>query len=326
MSFPEQDLIPRARVIAQFPDRWLVQPAGDPTPRLVPARGRLRDADAGPPVTGDWVVLDGGGAIARVLDRGGTITRRAAGETTAPQVLAANVDLALITEPLPEPNARRAERLAALAAAGGVPAAVVLTKADRSDDGGDLQAAALARRLGVLDGIAVSTVDGSGLGVLRALLAPGTTAVLLGPSGAGKSTLVNALLGTDRQATGAVRSEDDRGRHTTVTRELVEIPGGAWLIDTPGIREIGVWDDVSGGFADIEELAAACRFADCAHDGEPGCAVAAAVDPDRLADWHKLQREQAWVADRRAAERARSRAGRAYKRLQAEARRGKGDA
>lgn len=326
MSFPEQDLIPRARVIAQFPDRWLVQPAGDPTPRLVPARGRLRATDTGPPVTGDRVVLDEGGAIAEVLPRRGTITRRAAGETTAPQVLAANVDLALITEPLPEPNARRAERLVALAAAGGVPAAVVLTKADRSDDSGDMQAAALARRLGVLDGIAVSAVDGSGLGVVRALLEPGTTAVLLGPSGAGKSTLVNALLGADRQATGLVRSEDDRGRHTTVTRELVELPGGAWLIDTPGIREIGVWDDVSGGFADIEELATGCRFADCAHGGEPGCAVAAAVAPDRLADWHKLQREQAWVADRRAAERARARAGRAYKRLQAEARRGKGDA
>lgn len=329
----------RARVLAQYPDRWLVQPTGDGgvtptathvhasghTPLLVPARGRLRDDLTGPPVTGDWVDLDEAGAIAHIHDRGGTIVRRAAGPATTGQVLAANVDLALVVEPLPEPNVRRAERLVALAAAGGVAAALVLTKADRAPDGdGDAQAAALARHLGVPDGLAVSAPTGEGVAILRTLLVLGETAVLLGPSGAGKSTLANALLGADRQATSDVRAADDRGRHTTVTRELLTLPHGALLIDTPGIREIGVWDDGTAGFADIDELAAGCRFADCAHDGEPGCAVAAGVDPGRLADWHKLRREQAWVDDRRAASRERERRGRTYSRLQREARKIKG--
>lgn len=328
-ALDDPDLI-LARVLAQFPDRWLVLPAGADasahTPRLVPARGRLRDDDGGPPVTGDWVALDGGGALAHVLARRGTITRRAAGEPTRGQVLAANVDLALVVEPLPDPNPRRAERLVALAAAGEVPATLVLTKADRAPGDADAQAAALARQLGVLDGVAVSARDGEGLGILRTLLAPGETAVLLGPSGAGKSTLVNALRGDERQATGAVRATDDRGRHTTVTRELIPLPGGALLLDTPGIREVGLWDDgTAGAFAEIDELAAGCRFADCAHDGEPGCAVAAGADPERLAAWHKLQREQAWIADRRAAERRRARLVRQYSRTQEAARRAKGD-
>ena len=148
-------------------------------------------------------------------------------------MLAANVDLALVTEPLPEPKARRLERFAALAASGGVPVALVLTKADL-DDAGYATAAALARRLGVADAVAVSAVTGEGMGVLRSLLAPGTTAVLLGASGTGKSTLVNALLGEERMKTGEVRASDLRGRHTTVTRELLALPSGASLIDTPG--------------------------------------------------------------------------------------------
>ncbi|MGK2936667.1 MAG: ribosome small subunit-dependent GTPase A [Solirubrobacteraceae bacterium] len=316
-----------ARVLAQHTDRWLVQPAGDDGPPLLaPARGRLRDTGpTGRPVTGDWVALDEGGAIAHVLPRRGTLTRRAAGETTAEQVLAANVDLALVVEPLPEPNIRRAERLVALASADGVPTALVLTKADRTDDGGDETATALARQLGVPDGLAVCAVHGEGLGVLRTLLHPGETIVLLGVSGAGKSTLVNALLGAERQATGEVRAEDDRGRHTTVTRELITLPSGALLLDTPGIREVGLWDGVGDVFADIDKLAHGCRFADCAHDGEPGCAVAAGIDPDRLAAWHKLQREQQWIDDRRAAAREREQRGKSYSRLQAEARRAKGD-
>lgn len=322
-----------ARVHAQYSDRWLVQPAegaaGDgpaPTPRLAPARGRLRDAADGPPVTGDWVALDASGTIAHVLPRRGAIVRRAAGEPARGQVLAAHVDLALVVEPLPDPNARRAERFVAVAAAGDVPAAVVLTKADREPGDAAGRAAAFARELGVLDGVAVSALDGDGLGVVRSLLTPGATAVLLGPSGAGKSTLVNALLGEERQATGAVRAHDDRGRHTTVTRELVPLPGGALLLDTPGIREIGVWDDgTTGAFADIDALAADCRFADCAHDGEPGCAVAAGVTAERLAAWHKLRREQAWIDDRRAASRQREERERFYGRVQREARRVKGD-
>jgi ribosome biogenesis GTPase / thiamine phosphate phosphatase len=284
------------RVLAQHRGLWLVD-----GPRLVVARGRLDIT----PVTGDYVELDAGGAIAAVRERRGTVTRKAAGRATSSQVLAANVDLALVVEPLPAPNARRAERLAALAAAGGVPAALVLTKADLDHE---VEPARLARRLGLADAVAVSAATGEGVGVLRTLLPPASTAVLLGPSGAGKSTLVNALLGEQRQATGAIRASDGRGRHTTVTRELIALPNGAAVIDTPGLREAGMWDGAT--FTEIDELAAGCRFGDCAHESEPGCAVRAAVDPERLAAWRKLGREQAWVDDRRAASRARERLGR----------------
>ena len=206
-------------------------------PKLVPARGRLTQT----PVTGDVVLLDEAGAIAAVEPRRGTIVRRAPGRTTTGHVLAANVDLALVTEPLPDPKARRLERFAALAAVRRRPVALALTKADLVR-GGQITATRLGRRLGVADAVAVSALTGEGMGILRALLAPGTTTVLLGASGTGKSTLVNALLGEQRQKTGEVRASDGRGRHTTVTRELLTLPGGAHLIDTPGIRIAGLWD------------------------------------------------------------------------------------
>jgi ribosome biogenesis GTPase len=228
-------------------------------------------------------------------------------------VLAANVELVLVVEPLPEPNERRAERMAARAGAGGVATAVVLTKADLFADPGAADAHQLAsrfaRRLGLADAIAVSVPDDDGIGALRALIAPGTTAVLLGPSGAGKSTLVNALLGADRQATGEVRA-DGRGRHTTVVRELITLPHGGLLIDTPGMREVGLWETPS--FADVDELATQCRFGDCRHETEPGCAVRDGLDPERLEAWRKLEREQAWVDDRRAASAAREESVRAH--------------
>jgi len=132
---------------------------------------------------------------------------------------------------------------------------------------------------------------------------------LVGTVKAGKSTLVNALLGEERQATGEVRASDGRGRHTTVTRELLTLPGGAYLIDTPGIRVAGLWDGTGESFADVDELATQCRFGDCAHETEPGCAVRAQLDPERVAAWRKLQRELAWVEDRRAASRAREQRG-----------------
>jgi ribosome biogenesis GTPase len=313
----------RARVLAQYRGHWLVAPTNDLSPdsaapgdgrsgfaapaappRLVPARGRLTET----PVTGDYVEIDAGGAIACVCERAGVVVRRAPGERGKPvhaHVLAANVDLALVTEPLPDPKARRLERFAALAAAGGVPVALVLTKTDLDEDGWQT-AAALARRMGLSDAVAVSALTGEGLNVVRSWLAPGTTAVLLGASGTGKSTLVNALLGADRQKTGDVRASDLRGRHTTVTRELLPLPGGASLIDTPGIRVAGLWDGTGESFSDVDSLAAACRFADCGHDSEPGCAVRDEIDPERLAAWRKLQRELAWVQDARAATRERA--------------------
>ena len=304
------------RVLAQYTERWLVATPGEQQHvRLVPARGRLRRATEGPPVTGDWVALDADDAIVAVLERRGTIVRRAAGPASDPQLLAANVDLALITEPLPNPNPRRIERFAALAAAGGVAAALILTKADLDPDAWQA-ATPLARRVGLTDVIAVSATTGDGLGVLRSILTSGATAVLLGPSGAGKSTLANALLGADRQATGAVRAYDGRGRHTTVVRELLALPGGALLIDTPGIREVGLWDSADGAFADIEAAAVNCRFSDCAHDAEPGCAVRNAVDQERIAAWRKLAREEAWIQDRKAATRAQREFGRKLARQQ----------
>jgi ribosome biogenesis GTPase len=309
------------RVLAQHRARWLVAGLDGP-PRLVPARGRLRTADA--PTTGDWVAVDADGAIAAVLPRHGTIVRRAAGGTFASQVLAANVDLVLVVEPLPDPEVRRAERLVALALAGGVPAALALTKADLDPTAATV-ARALAGRLGVADSIAVSVHDEDSIAAVASLLEPETTTVLLGPSGAGKSTLVNALAGAERQAVGAVRERDGRGRHTTVTRELLTLPSGALLIDTPGIREAGLWDGTGSAFADVEALAAQCRFTDCGHTNEPGCVVREQGDPERVAAWQKLVREQAWIEDRKQAARDRSQLGRKHARTVRDARRAKGD-
>jgi ribosome biogenesis GTPase len=315
----EHDLTP-ARVLAQHRGLWLIAPPGEP-PRLAPARGRLRGE---PPVTGDWVGLEGSGAIACVLERRGTLVRRVAGSATESQVLAANVDVALIAEPLPDPHLGRIERLAALAAAGGVKAVLLLTKADLDPDA-DLAAARLSRRLGLAEGLALSVTAGEGLGSLLQVLPPGSTGALLGPSGAGKSTLVNALLGTERQTTGPVRESDGAGRHVTVTRELIPLPNGALLIDMPGLRKVALWTGGDEAFAEIEELAASCRFADCRHESEPGCAVREGVDPERLRAWRKLQREEAWVHDRQAAQRERERAGRGASRQMREDRAAKGD-
>ena len=313
-----------ARVLAQHRGRWLVSDGSDAPPRLVAARGRMRAASERTPSTGDWVALDADGVIAAVLERRGIVVRRAAGSPVAGQMLAANVELVLVVEPLPDPNERRAERIVALAASGGVQAALVLTKADLDPEGAR-SARALATGLGLADGIAVSVHDPDSIAPLDALLQPGTTSVLLGPSGAGKSTLVNALLGYERQAIGAVSEHNGgRGRHTTVTRDLLTLPSGALLIDTPGIREAGLWDGgVVETFADIEELAARCKFSNCSHNGEPGCVVGSEGDPERVAAWQKLEREQTWIEDRRAAALAREERGRHYARIQREARRAK---
>jgi ribosome biogenesis GTPase len=286
------------RVLAQHSGQWLVAVADEEegwTPRLLPARGRLRGTT---PVTGDWVAVDTAGAIVAVLERRCLLERRAAGDDLSAQALAANVDLVLVVEALPEPNERRAERFAALAAASDVPVALLLTKADLAADA-DATAAQLRRQLGLDEALAISVRSGDGLPALRALLAPEATTALLGTSGAGKSTLVNTLLGEERQETAPVREKDGLGRHTTVTRELIELPGGAFLLDTPGLREIGLWDGAGTSFDEIDRLAAGCRFNDCAHLEEPGCAVRGAVDPARLAAWRQLGEERAALAARR---------------------------
>ena len=328
-----------ARVVAAHTERWLVvpadlsapegpagiRPAGEP--RLVPARGRLKDdtTTSGGIVTGDWVALDDAGAIAAVLPRASALVRKAIGAATAGQVLAANVDLVLIAEALPDPGVRRIERFAALARSAGLPAVLVATKADLATDA-RATAERVAAEAGVEDVVTLSTKAQGGASELAARLQPGTTVTVLGRSGAGKSSLVNALARTANLATGEIRLLDGRGRHTTVTRELVATPDGVLLLDTPGLREVATWDGPGDAFADIEELAAHCRFADCGHESEPGCAVRDEIDPDRLAVWRRMGAEQAALDERRSASRDRdARSKRHHQRDQIESRRRDGD-
>ncbi len=231
--------------------------------------------------------------------------RRTGARPQDEQILAANVDVALLVAGLDgDFNLRRLERYLAVAYAGGAQPVIVLNKADVATDLVGLRVAAEAVAPGV-EVRTISALTGDGVTALETdHLSRGRTAVVLGSSGVGKSTLVNALLGSARQRTGAVREDDARGRHTTTRRELIRLPGGALLIDTPGIRSLGVAGAAEGldpTFAEIAEIAAACRFRDCRHDGEPGCAVHAAIadgrlDPDRLASHRKLEREAAHVA------------------------------
>lgn len=264
------------------------------------------------PVVGDWVVarLRPGEAradIHAVLPRRTRLSRRAAGPTDEEQVLAANVDTALLLTALDQNyNLRRIERYLTLAREGGVQPVVVLNKADLHPD----PAAAVAETVAVAGDapvITLSATQGSGLDQLAPWLQPAATLALLGSSGVGKSTLINRLLGTARQATAALSDAFGKGRHTTTHRELFVTPGGALVIDTPGMRELQFWDPpaaaVAETFADITALAAACRFHDCRHAGEPGCAVQAALDDGTLdaarwASFRKLQREQAYAASR----------------------------
>lgn len=265
--------------------------------------GRLDDhSEPGPAAVGDWVAIDRFAdtcVVRAILPRTSALTRRAAGGDRQSQVLAANVDLVLVVEPVDRgPNPRRIERAAALAWDAGATPVVLVAKIDLAAD--------REQPLAVADGAApfadvlpVSAEAGTGLDELRRRLGADRTAVLLGPSGAGKSTLANALLGDARLATATVRDIDHRGRHTTTRRELIALPSGGCLIDTPGVRELGLWlaaDAVDGAFPEIEALAAGCRFTDCRHSSEPGCAVIAAVergelDAARLASYLRLHRE-----------------------------------
>jgi ribosome biogenesis GTPase len=249
------------------------------------------------PVVGDWVVVDTDtGAVVGVLDRTSLLRRQDPDGSEQP--LVANLDVLLIACGLDRPvKPGRIQRSTALAWDAGAQPVVVLTKADLADDA-DAAAAEVAAGNPGVDVVVTSVVDGRGLPELEALAA-GRTIVLLGESGAGKSTLANALVGDDVIATGTVRAGDAKGRHTTTRRELHVLPSGGVLIDTPGIRGVGLWvdpDAVAATFDDVEALAEGCRFNDCAHTGEPGCAVAAAVEagelaPERLEAWHALRRE-----------------------------------
>jgi ribosome biogenesis GTPase len=255
---------------------------------------------------GDWVGLSDG-LIRAVLPRRSAIVRNAAGLTTTAQTLAANVDVAFAVSSLgPDLEPRRIERYLVTLWESGASPEIVLTKADRLDDPLPLVAEVEAVALGVPIHV-VSAVTGQGCDAVRARIGAGMTAVLLGSSGVGKSTLVNRWLGEEAMATKETREDDDEGRHTTTHRQLLVLPDGGLVIDTPGLRELQLWDVDSAAldatFADVEELAAECRFADCTHTHEPECAVLAAVEtgelpPERLQSWRKLQRELRAIAMR----------------------------
>lgn len=261
------------------------------------------------PTVGDWVAVaprqaEGRATIVGVLPRRSTFGRKVAGGRRDTQIVAANADIALLVTSMSRDfEPRRLERYAALAWDSGAMPAVVLTKSDEVDDPELFEAQAMQAVPGV-DVFRVSAMTGEGMDELRARIAPGMTVVLVGSSGVGKSTLANALTGTEQMLTQAARSDDDRGRHTTTHRELLRLQGGAWLIDTPGMREVGMTaidsEGLSNTFEDIESLAEQCRFSDCKHEREPGCAVREAIhtgelDSSRLRGYQKLQREIAYM-------------------------------
>jgi ribosome biogenesis GTPase / thiamine phosphate phosphatase len=287
--------------------------------------GRLYEDAANPadlPAVGDWVAVapradERAGTVQAVLPRRTKFSRKTAWQASEEQVLAANVDVVLIVSSLNEDmNLRRLERYLTLAWESGARPVLVLTKADLSDD----VAATVSEVESVAFGapvLAVSNVTQEGLDELRSYLRPGVTAALLGSSGVGKSTLVNTLAGEELLETREIR-DDGKGRHTTTRRELVQLPGGGLVIDTPGMREVQLWiadDGLEEAFEDVTELFGQCRFSDCAHQSEPGCAVKDALangtlSPERWDSYLKLQRELAHLdqrLDRRAAAEERKR-------------------
>ena len=264
------------------------------------------------PAVGDWVGLemaegDQSGVIQSLVPRKTRFLRPGRGDGLTAQVVAANVDTVLLVMGLDHDfNLRRIERYVTLAWSSGADPVIVLNKADLCDD----VPTRMADVTSVAPGVPIrvlSALSGTGLESLTPLLEPRKTIALLGSSGVGKSTIVNALLGWERQSTGAVREDDQRGRHTTTMRELVVTPSGALLLDSPGMRSVGMWeaeDGLAEAFADVEAFAANCKFTDCAHGGEPGCAVRAAIadgslPASRFESQQKLTRELAALEARR---------------------------
>jgi ribosome biogenesis GTPase / thiamine phosphate phosphatase len=297
-----------ARVISQHREFWEV--CGEFGECLAVASGKLRLAaedGADWPAVGDWVAVTGeagqGMLIREVLPRRTQIARKTAGRRVAAQVLAANVNTLFVIMGLDgDYNVRRLERYLAQCWETGARIVVVLNKVDLCDEAQTRSEEIRHAAVGI-DVACISAASGKGLGELSPYLARGQTAALLGSSGVGKSTLLNRLLDTERQKTAPVRESDSRGRHTTTMRQMFFLRSGAMVIDTPGLRELQLWDADEGlqqTFRDVEGLAQSCRFRNCTHTGEPGCSVATALnqgrlDTARLENYRKLLREQAFL-------------------------------
>jgi len=312
-SFRSQDFTP-ARITRQNRLDYLV--VGEQGELACEISGRFRhdaEGQGGFPTVGDWVAVsarpqEGKATIHALLPRSSAFLRKVAGQLTEEQVVAANIDTVFIVCGLDGNfNLRRIERYLLLAWDSGAVPVILLNKADLCPAAEERQSQVEAIALGV----AIHTVSATqrqGLDALHQHIRPGRTAAFLGSSGVGKSTIINSLLGVERLQVGAVREDDSRGRHVTTHRELIILPGGGIVIDTPGMREIQVWGDEEGlrqAFDDIEAIAAECRFGDCRHLREPGCAVRAALDDGsldagRFQNFLKLQKELRYLAARQA--------------------------
>lgn len=298
-------LVP-GRVVTQEKHRYLV--CGEGGVQEAQILGRLlrrARSDADLPKVGDWVGCRAPAAtgqpviIETVLPRRTRLARKVPGRETEEQVLVTNVDTAFVVQALDQTfNPRLLERMLLMCLEGGVQPVVVLNKADLCTDT-DAAVAEARRRAGTAPVLLTSARSGSGIDQLRPWLTPGKTSVFMGPSGVGKSSLINQLYGQEIQPTAEVRERDHKGRHTTTWRELIILPDGGLVIDTPGMREFHLWmagEGLHEAFPDIELVALQCRFRDCRHESEPGCAVREAVaagqiDPDRLASYRKLRQE-----------------------------------
>ncbi len=290
-----------ARVIEQQRGVWLVEDEFGQIWASIP--GRLRHDGSQIPAVGDWVGMRGS-VIECVLPRRTVFSRHAAGRRTEEQTMAANVDTVFIVTSLNRDlKLSRLERYLSSVYESGARAVILLSKSDLVVDSSESLAEVKRIAAGV-DVLAVSSFDGAGLDALEPFLQAGQTIALVGSSGVGKSTLINRLLGHEAQVVSEIREDDGRGRHTTTARRILPLPNGALLLDTPGMREFQLWDSADGmseAFPEIDALAAECRFRDCKHESEPGCAVLAAIadghlDERRIQNFRTLGRELQYAA------------------------------